>query len=168
MSNKLFGKVAFITGANKGIGLETARGLGKLGGAVVIGSRDEARGRAAADKLRSEGIESVEAVRFDVTRPEDHNGGRPATGRALRQARRLGQQRRGRAGGSRLREQLQYDEHGDAGGPPANLRDELLRGRGADAGTPAIDPQGLGGTDRERVERPRFAHPALRPFFGPL
>jgi NAD(P)-dependent dehydrogenase (short-subunit alcohol dehydrogenase family) len=73
MSNKLSGKVAFITGANKGIGLETARGLGKLGVAVVIGSRDEARGRAAADKLRSEGIESVEPVRFDVTRPEDRN-----------------------------------------------------------------------------------------------
>jgi NAD(P)-dependent dehydrogenase (short-subunit alcohol dehydrogenase family) len=66
------GKVVFITGANRGIGLETARGLGKLGFAVVLGSRDEARGRAAADKLRSEGIENVEAVRFDVTRPEDH------------------------------------------------------------------------------------------------
>ncbi len=65
-------KVAFITGANKGIGLETARGLGELGIAVVIGSRDEANGRAAADKLRAEGIEKVEAVRFDVTRPEDH------------------------------------------------------------------------------------------------
>jgi NAD(P)-dependent dehydrogenase (short-subunit alcohol dehydrogenase family) len=72
MSNNLSGKVAFITGANKGIGLETARGLGKLGFTVVLGSRDEARGRAAADKLRSEGIEGVEAVRFDVTRPEDH------------------------------------------------------------------------------------------------
>jgi NAD(P)-dependent dehydrogenase (short-subunit alcohol dehydrogenase family) len=72
MSNKASGKVAFITGANKGIGLETARGLGRLGFTVVIGSRDEAKGRAAADKLRSEGIESVEAVRFDVTRPEDH------------------------------------------------------------------------------------------------
>jgi NAD(P)-dependent dehydrogenase (short-subunit alcohol dehydrogenase family) len=65
-------RVAFITGANRGIGLETARGLGKLGFAVVIGSRDEARGRAAADKLRSEGVEAVEAVRFDVARPEDH------------------------------------------------------------------------------------------------
>jgi NAD(P)-dependent dehydrogenase (short-subunit alcohol dehydrogenase family) len=72
MSNKLSGKVAFITGANKGIGLETARGLGKLGFTVVLGSRDEARGRAAADRLRSEGVEGVEAVRFDVTRPEDH------------------------------------------------------------------------------------------------
>ena len=72
MSNKQSGNVAFITGANKGIGLETARGLGKLGFTVVIGSRDDAKGRAAADKLRSEGIESVEAVRFDVTRPEHH------------------------------------------------------------------------------------------------
>jgi NAD(P)-dependent dehydrogenase (short-subunit alcohol dehydrogenase family) len=72
MSKQEPAKVAFITGANKGIGIETARGLGKLGVAVVIGSRDEARGRAAADKLRSAGIESVEAVRFDVTRPEDH------------------------------------------------------------------------------------------------
>lgn len=65
-------KVAFITGANKGIGLETARGLGKLGYTVLLGSRDEARGKAAADKLRSEGIANVEAVRFDVNRPEDH------------------------------------------------------------------------------------------------
>ena len=65
-------KVAFITGANKGIGLETARGLGQLGIAVVIGSRDEANGRAAVEKLRSEGIEKVESVRFDVTKPEDH------------------------------------------------------------------------------------------------
>jgi NAD(P)-dependent dehydrogenase (short-subunit alcohol dehydrogenase family) len=65
-------KVAFITGANKGIGLETARGLGKLGTAVVIGSRDEGRGRAAAEMLKAEGIEKVEAVRFDVTKPEAH------------------------------------------------------------------------------------------------
>ncbi len=35
-------KVAFTTGANKGIGFETARGLGELSIAVVIGSRDEA------------------------------------------------------------------------------------------------------------------------------
>jgi NAD(P)-dependent dehydrogenase (short-subunit alcohol dehydrogenase family) len=66
-------KVAFITGANKGIGLETARGLGELGIAVVLGSRDEANGRAAADRLRADGIANVEAVRFDVTRFEDHS-----------------------------------------------------------------------------------------------
>ena len=65
-------KVAFITGANKGIGFETARGLGELGINVVIGSRDLATGQAAADRLRKEGISKVEAVRFDVTKPADH------------------------------------------------------------------------------------------------
>ncbi len=72
MSNTKSGKVAFITGANKGIGLETARGLGKLGITIVLASRDESRGRAAAEKLRAEGVKDVEAVRFDVTRPDDH------------------------------------------------------------------------------------------------
>ena len=67
-------KVAFVTGANKGLGFETAKGLGELGIAVVMGSRDEAKGQAAADALRSAGIKSVESVRFDVTRPEDHRG----------------------------------------------------------------------------------------------
>ena len=66
------GKIAFITGANKGIGLETARGLGKLGYTVVIGCRDEAKGRAAVEELKADGVKSVEAIRFDVTRPEDH------------------------------------------------------------------------------------------------
>jgi NAD(P)-dependent dehydrogenase (short-subunit alcohol dehydrogenase family) len=65
-------KVAFITGANKGIGFETARGLGELGIAVVLGCRDDGRGREAAEKLRAEGVSDVESVRFDVTRPDDH------------------------------------------------------------------------------------------------
>ncbi len=43
-----------------------------MGIAVVIGSRDLAKGRAAADRLRTDGIEKVEAVRFDITKPEDH------------------------------------------------------------------------------------------------
>lgn len=66
-------KIAFVTGANRGLGLETARGLGKLGITVLIGSRDTARGKAAADKLRNEGVASVEAVKFDVNIPEDHS-----------------------------------------------------------------------------------------------
>ncbi|HSF71541.1 MAG TPA: SDR family NAD(P)-dependent oxidoreductase, partial [Methylotenera sp.] len=36
-------KVAFITGANRGIGFETAKGLGALGITVVIGARDTAK-----------------------------------------------------------------------------------------------------------------------------
>jgi NAD(P)-dependent dehydrogenase (short-subunit alcohol dehydrogenase family) len=66
-------KVAFITGANKGLGFETARGLGELGIAVVLGSRDAANGRAAAETLRAEGIGNVESATFDVTRPGDHH-----------------------------------------------------------------------------------------------
>ena len=38
----------------------------------MLASRDEAKGRAAAEKLKSEGIGHVEPVRFDVNRPEDH------------------------------------------------------------------------------------------------
>ena len=86
-------KVAFITGANKGIGLETARGLGELGITVVIGSRDEAKGRAAAEKLRAEGIKRRRGRpirRHQAGGPQEiarHPGG------ALRQARHPGQQR---------------------------------------------------------------------------
>jgi NAD(P)-dependent dehydrogenase (short-subunit alcohol dehydrogenase family) len=65
-------KVAFITGANKGIGFETARGLGQLGIAVVLGSRGEAKGRSAAETLRAEGIGNVEAVTFDINQPKNH------------------------------------------------------------------------------------------------
>ena len=59
-------KVALITGANKGIGLETARQLGKLGIAVIIGARDAARGNAAASQLKGEGI-TAHFVQLDVT-----------------------------------------------------------------------------------------------------
>lgn len=37
-------KVAFITGANRGIGFETAKGLGELGITLVLGVRDLAKG----------------------------------------------------------------------------------------------------------------------------
>ena len=72
MSNtKQNGKIAFITGANRGLGLETARELGKTGTVVVLGSRDSKKGEAAAAKLREEGI-NTESLAFDVTNPKDH------------------------------------------------------------------------------------------------
>jgi len=72
MSNtKPNGKVAFITGANRGLGLETARELGKEGITVVLGSRDPKKGEAAAAKLRDERI-TAESLGFDVNKPQDH------------------------------------------------------------------------------------------------
>jgi NAD(P)-dependent dehydrogenase (short-subunit alcohol dehydrogenase family) len=48
---------ALVTGGATGIGLATAQALGKEGTNVYIGGRDTARGEAAAELLRREGIE---------------------------------------------------------------------------------------------------------------
>jgi NAD(P)-dependent dehydrogenase (short-subunit alcohol dehydrogenase family) len=51
-------KIALVTGANKGIGLETARQLGKQGITVLTGARDKAKASQAAEKLRQEGLDA--------------------------------------------------------------------------------------------------------------
>jgi NAD(P)-dependent dehydrogenase (short-subunit alcohol dehydrogenase family) len=51
-------KIALITGANKGIGLETARQLAKHGITVLAGARDEAKANQAAAELRKEGLDA--------------------------------------------------------------------------------------------------------------
>jgi len=58
--------IALITGANKGIGFETARQLAREGIHVIVASRDGAQGRAAAQRISDEGL-SAEAVVLDVT-----------------------------------------------------------------------------------------------------
>src|ERR1700683_1551056 len=59
-------KIALITGANKGIGFEIARQLGEQGTFVLIGARDEARGKEAAAELTTRGL-AVAPLRIDVT-----------------------------------------------------------------------------------------------------
>ncbi len=60
-------KIALITGANKGIGFETARQLAKSGGVhVILTARDRAKGVQAALTLQAEGLD-VEALTLDVT-----------------------------------------------------------------------------------------------------
>ncbi len=53
-------KAALITGANKGIGFEVARELGKSGFTVLLGARNPTLGKEAAEKLRAEQLD----VRF--------------------------------------------------------------------------------------------------------
>jgi NAD(P)-dependent dehydrogenase (short-subunit alcohol dehydrogenase family) len=48
------GRVALVSGGNRGIGLEVCRQLSEQGVTVVIGSRDEERGRAAAEGLEGD------------------------------------------------------------------------------------------------------------------
>jgi NAD(P)-dependent dehydrogenase (short-subunit alcohol dehydrogenase family) len=63
-------KVALITGANKGLGLETGRQLGKLGYTVLLGSRDVLKGEVAARQLRGDGVDA-RVVKLDVTKQAD-------------------------------------------------------------------------------------------------
>lgn len=65
-------KVAFISGANRGIGFETAKGLGETGITVVIGVRDIAKGDTAVKQLQGLGIKA-EAIHYDAAQPGSEN-----------------------------------------------------------------------------------------------
>src|SRR3954453_5729196 len=68
-------RIALVTGANRGIGLEAARQLARRGFHVVIAARDEGKGRAAAEGIQAAGgkasflpldVSSSESIRAAV------------------------------------------------------------------------------------------------------
>ncbi len=56
------GRIFVVTGANSGLGMETARALGTLGATVIMTARDMGRGEEALAELRAEQPEG----RFDL------------------------------------------------------------------------------------------------------
>ena len=60
-------KTVLITGANKGIGFETAKQLAQSGYFVYLGSRNKIKGLEALEKLKALGINNVDCIEIDVT-----------------------------------------------------------------------------------------------------
>src|SRR6185369_17726182 len=63
-------KTALVTGANKSIGFEVTKQLAQKGIYVYLGSRNLENGIEAVNKLKTEGINNVEAIQLDVTNDE--------------------------------------------------------------------------------------------------
>ena len=63
-------KVVLITGANKGIGFEVARQLGRADFTVLLGARNVSRGEEAASKLREEALD-VRFVAADLNHADE-------------------------------------------------------------------------------------------------
>jgi NAD(P)-dependent dehydrogenase (short-subunit alcohol dehydrogenase family) len=64
-------KIALITGANRGIGFETARQLGEKGIKVLVGARSAEKGKEAELKLKNEGFDA-EFILLDVDDAQTH------------------------------------------------------------------------------------------------
>ena len=62
----LEGKVAIVTGGNRGIGKQIARGLASMGADIVIASRDETLNAKAAEEVKKEFGGRVIRIKCDV------------------------------------------------------------------------------------------------------
>jgi NAD(P)-dependent dehydrogenase (short-subunit alcohol dehydrogenase family) len=61
------GRICLVTGANTGVGLETARGLAERGATVIVAARDRAKGEAAVeDLIASTGNDTVQLLDLDL------------------------------------------------------------------------------------------------------
>jgi len=76
VTESLHGRICLVTGANAGIGLETAKGLAVRGGRVILLCRDDAKGRAAVEEVGHD----AELVLADLT---DHDAVRAAADAVL-------------------------------------------------------------------------------------
>jgi NAD(P)-dependent dehydrogenase (short-subunit alcohol dehydrogenase family) len=62
-------RTALVTGGNRGIGLAICEGLAERGLNIILGSRDEANGEAAARPIRADGG-TVRVEQIDVAEPD--------------------------------------------------------------------------------------------------
>src|SRR6478609_734266 len=74
-------KSALVTGANKSIGFEVARQLAQKGIYVFLGSRNLENGIEAVNKLKSEGLNDVDAIQLDITNDESVKNARLEIGK---------------------------------------------------------------------------------------
>ena len=63
---RLAGRLALVTGANRGIGLEVVHQLGRLGFSALLGSRDLGKGEEATKRFVDEGLQII-PVQLDIT-----------------------------------------------------------------------------------------------------
>ncbi|MDC8103182.1 MULTISPECIES: SDR family oxidoreductase [Chryseobacterium] len=63
-------KSVLITGANRSIGLETAKQLSSKGLLVYLGSRSLEKGEAVVKELQEKGYQNIKAIEIDVTNPD--------------------------------------------------------------------------------------------------
>ena len=66
-NNEMTGRIALVTGANKGIGREIVVQLAQRGMTVLLGARDKKRREDAVASLRAGGLDDVHPLALDVT-----------------------------------------------------------------------------------------------------